>query len=109
MSPIVLKRPQVEQELVDIYAYLGERNVAAAERFLKVAEEAFTFLARFPKAGRPWPSESERLAGVRSWTMPKFRSYRIFYRPIPDGIEVLHLFHAKRDIQRLLDEDEPTD
>ena len=71
------------------------------------AEQAFTQLARLPQMGRPWISSSARLAGVRSWTIPKFKNYRIFYRPTEDGIEVLHVFHAARDIQTILESEEP--
>jgi toxin ParE1/3/4 len=106
MTPVVLKRPRAEQDLLDHFAYIGERNAAAAERFLDSAEEAFLVLARFPGMGSAWASSSPRLADVRSWTMPQFKNYRIFYRPIDGGIEVLHVFHASRNIQRILDEEE---
>jgi toxin ParE1/3/4 len=106
MTPVVVKKPRAEQDLLDHYTYIGERNLDAAERFLDAAEEAFVLLAQVPRMGRVWDSPSPRLAGVRSWTIPTFRNYRIFYRPIQGGIEVLHVFHGKRDIQRILEEEE---
>lgn len=108
MSHAVRKSPRAEQDLLDHYVYIGERNLDAAERFLAAAEEAFALLAQLPGLGRSWGSPSPRLAGVRSWTIPKFKNYRIFYRPIEGGIEVLHVFHAKRNIQQML-EDEADD
>jgi toxin ParE1/3/4 len=108
MRRVVRKTPRAEQDLLDHYTYIGERNPRAADRFLQAAKEAFARLARLPGMGRAWESPSPRLAGVRSWTIPSFRNYRIFYRPIRNGIEVLHVLHARRDIQTLL-EDEAED
>ncbi len=109
MTPVILKRPRAEQDLVDHFVYIGLRNPTAAERFLEAAAEAFALLAQFPLLGRVWLSPSPRLTGVRSWTIPKFRNYRVFYRPIENGIEVLHVFHARRNIRKLLEEEEDQD
>ncbi len=109
MRRVVRKTPRAEQDLLDHYVYIGERDPRAADRFLKAAAEAFARLARLPGMGRAWESSSPRLAGVRSWTIPSFRSYRIFYRPIRNGIEVLHVLHAKRDIRRLLEDETEED
>src|SRR5262245_32476244 len=109
MRRAVRKTPRAEQDLLSHYVYLGERDRRAAERCLRAAEEAFALLARLPGMGRAWVSPSPRLAGVRSWTIPAFRNYRIFYRPIRNGIEVLHVLHARRDIQKLLEEEADED
>jgi plasmid stabilization system protein ParE len=45
-----------------------------------------------------------RLKGVRSWLVSGFENYIIFYRAIPEGIEVLHVYHGARDIEALLGE-----
>jgi toxin ParE1/3/4 len=99
----IVERPRARQELEDIAAYIGAARPSAAERFLDAAEQAFTLLSQNPGMGRAWASSSPRLQGVRSWTLPRFKRYRIFYRPIEDGIEVLHVFHAARDIETLLE------
>jgi toxin ParE1/3/4 len=105
MTPAVYKTPRAERDLLDHYVYIGRRNPAAADRFLRAVEDAFMLLAHNPLMGRAWDSPAPRLAGVRSWTVPQFRNYRIFYRPVPDGIEVLHVLHARRDIQRFLEQE----
>lgn len=109
MSRVVRKTPRAKQDLVDHYVYIGERNLRAADRLLRAADEAFRMLARLPGMGRAWESPSPRLAGVRSWTIPSFRNYRIFYRPIRNGIEVLYVLHAGRDIRRLLEDEAAED
>jgi toxin ParE1/3/4 len=106
MTAVVIKGPRAEQDLLDHFVYIGERNRHAAERLLGAAEKAFLLLALNPMLGPAWDSPSPRLAGVRSWTIPQFNNYRIFYRPIENGIEVLHVFHARRNIQRILEEEE---
>jgi len=45
-----------------------------------------------------------RLKGVRSWLVSDFDNYLIFYRAIPEGIEVLHMYHGARDIEALFGE-----
>jgi toxin ParE1/3/4 len=109
MRRVVRKTPRAEQDLLDHYVYIGERSPQAADRLLLAADEAFKLLARLPGMGRVWDSPSPRLAGVRSWTIPTFRNYRIFYRPIRNGIEVLHVFYARRDIPRLLEDEAAED
>jgi toxin ParE1/3/4 len=109
VSPTILKRPLAERDLLDHYVYIGERNPAAADRFLAAAEKAFTQLARFPRMGRAWESSAPHLAGVRSWTILRFKNYRIFYRPLDDGIEVLRVLYATRDLRRLLERENQVD
>lgn len=105
MTLRMIKRPRAEQELVDHFVYIGQRNPDAAERCLSAAEAACARLARHPLMGRLWQFESPRLAGIRSWPIPRFRNYLIFYRPLDEGegIEVIHVFHARRDIRGILE------
>jgi toxin ParE1/3/4 len=102
VSPAVRKRPQAKKDILNHFIYIGRRNLDSAERFLDAVEKAFALLAASPEMGRPWESSSPRLVGVRSWTMPRYKKYRIFYRPIAEGIEVLHVFHASRNFATLL-------
>ncbi len=106
MTPIVVKKPRAVQDLVGHFTYIGERNAQAAARFLDAAEKALAQLALFPLMGRPWKSSSPRLANIRSWTIPKFKNYSVFYRPIENGIEVLHVLYARRDIEAILESEE---
>src|SRR5438128_769511 len=104
---IIIKKPRAEQDLLDHYLYIGKDNLQAAERFLKAAEKALFLLAKFPNMGQSWDFESPRLTAIRSWPIPKFKNYLVFYRPVDDGIEVLHVLHAKRDIRTILESEEP--
>ena len=58
-------------------------------------------LAATPGLGRLRKFRSPRLKGIRSWLVSGFDNYLIFYRAIPEGIEVLHVYHGARDIEAL--------
>lgn len=73
MTPLVLNRPQAEQDLIHHYAYIGRNDEHAADRFLLAVQAAFQLLARFPLMGASWESPTTRLRGIRAWTVPKYR------------------------------------
>ena len=50
----IVKRPRAKDDLGEHFAYIASDKIEPAERFLKVAEEAFDFLAWMPGAGRAW-------------------------------------------------------
>jgi plasmid stabilization system protein ParE len=41
---------------------------------------------------------------VRSWRVSGFRNYLIFYRIVPEGVQVLHVYHGARDLDALFEE-----
>jgi toxin ParE1/3/4 len=98
-APRILRRPRVKADLAGHYAYIAQDKAAPAERFLRVAEAAFELLARMPTIGTAWDSPDPRLAGVRVYPLPRgFRNYLVFYRPLPDGVEILTVLHGARDL-----------
>ena len=40
-------------------------------------------------------------AGLRMWSIRGFENRVIFYRPTSDGIDVVRVLHASRDIERV--------
>jgi toxin ParE1/3/4 len=106
MSREVIKRDQVNRDLVEQAVFIGRNNPAAATRFLDAAEEAFAQLAHIPQMGSPRRLRDPMLAGLRMWPIPGFVRYLIFYRPIQEGIEVIRVLHAARDIEAILAQEE---
>jgi toxin ParE1/3/4 len=101
----ILRRPRAKSDLVEHYSYIARDKVAPAERFLRVAEAAFELLARMPTIGTAWESPDPRLAGMRVYPLPRgFRNYLVFYRSIPDGVEILTVLHGARDLGAALDQ-----
>ena len=55
----------VHQDLPDIYAFIAERDSAAAERVLDAVEETFRQLARNPDCGVLYPTRNRKLRELR--------------------------------------------
>ena len=87
--------PLARCDLNEIWEYIGEDNLDAAERLVERIEELCELLAQRPQLGR---RREELAPGLRSFPA---ESYFIFYQPIPDGIEVVRVLHASRDIDSL--------
>jgi toxin ParE1/3/4 len=97
----VIKLPRAKEDLIEHYANIADDKVDPAERFLKVAEKSLSLLADMPVIGRLFPTSNPRLADLRVYPLPQgFRSYLVFYRKVDEGIEVVRVLHAKRDLQR---------
>ena len=80
--------------------FIQRENPAIAGLFLKAAYDSFEFRARHPGVGRArgdlgYPE-------IRSWRIDGFRRYSIFYRELPDHIEIWRVLHGARDLQHLL-------
>ena len=91
----------VELELGAIWARIATDNPDAATRFIELARETFVALAREPGSGRLWKFRNSRLQDVRSRHISGLDNYLVFYRPVPGGIKVLHVYHGARDIEML--------
>lgn len=93
--PQVLKRPQAEADLEDIWWHIAQDNPDAADRLLDNIEERCITLARFPYIGT---SRDELLPDLRSLPVG---NYLVFYLSIADGIEVVRVLPGMRDIDAL--------
>jgi toxin ParE1/3/4 len=94
----------VEHELWAIWEHIADDNPDAATRVVEAAYATFKTLAANPGLGRLRKFRDQRLKGVRSWLVSGFDNYLIFYRAIPGGIEVLHVYHGARNIEKLFGE-----
>lgn len=103
MAKFILS-PAVEEELTAIAEYIAEHDPDAADRFIEAAYGTFTKLANQPGMGRARRFRASRLKNLRSFRISGFDDYLIFYSPIAEGIEVYHVFHGARDLQRLFKE-----
>ena len=105
MAPRLVIRPRAYWELDDLAEYLARSSEAAAQRLLEAAEQTFQELVQLPELGALCQFENPRLQGLRCWPVRGFKNYLIFYRLIPDRIEVLHVLHGARDLPSLLEEE----
>jgi toxin ParE1/3/4 len=100
-EPKFILAPCVESELAAIWEFIAMDNPDAAICVIDSAYETLAALARTPGLGRSRKFRDPRLKGVRSWHISGFENYLIFYRGIPGGIQVLHIYHGARDIEAL--------
>jgi toxin ParE1/3/4 len=95
---LVVKSP-VWDDLREIGLRIVEENPDAADRFFAAAKLAFELLETFPYLGR---LRSFSLPAVRSWPIPDFQNYLIFYLPTPPEIHILAVLHGARDLSTAL-------
>ncbi len=81
--------------------YLAEKvNVETAEHFLEKIDAKFKLLVKFPQIGR---RRDELYPGLRSISL---EDYLVFYRLVPEGIEVMRVVGGYRDLEALFVEND---
>jgi len=88
----ILKRPEAENDLDEIWWYIAQDNPDSADKLLDEIEETNRKLARFANMGR---NRDELHPGLQSFLVGK---YLIFYIPISGGIEIIRVLHGMMDI-----------
>jgi len=76
-----------------------EAGPEVALRFVDAVEHALNQLEQFPYLGR---IRHFRQRGLRSWPVPGFRRWLIFYLPQEDGIRVYRVIHSSMDLEAQL-------
>lgn len=93
--PIIIKRPLARDDLSEIWDYIADDNERQADTFVDLIDQKFQELARHPNMGR---SREELDEGLRSFPVGR---YVIFYRIIPEGIEIIRVLHGSRDLNAI--------
>ena len=93
--PEILRHPQAEADLDEIWLYIAQDDPNSADRFIDLIEERCRLLAENPLLGRSRP---ERAPGLRSFPVG---NYIIFYVPIENGIEIVRVISGARNIEAL--------
>ena len=85
-----------EEDFRDIWRHIAEDNLDAADAFLRRIDLKLELYASQPRMG----TIREPLApGLRSFPVG---NYLVFYRIVSDGIELVRVLHAARDIRLAL-------
>lgn len=95
--PKVLRTERAELDLIEVLLYLRRRSPKAADRLESTIDRQCRLLAQFPEIGQ---SREEIAPGLRCSVA---ETYLLFYRPIPDGIELVRVVHGSRDLTNLFD------
>ncbi|HKQ46493.1 MAG TPA: type II toxin-antitoxin system RelE/ParE family toxin [Phycisphaerae bacterium] len=90
--PVVRRTPLANSDLLEIWLYIAQDSVDAADRLVESIDEKSSILATQSMMGRARPDLGEN---IRSFAVG---DYLVFYLPLDDGIELLRVFHGARDI-----------
>jgi len=92
-------RPGVDDDILELAEYLIDRSEETARRFIDAAQKTLKDIARSPGLGSPKDfGDDPSLQGIRSWRVEGFPNHLIYYRLVPDGVEVLAVFHGASDV-----------
>ncbi len=94
MSQVKLAE-EAEADLVEIWVFIAQDSVEAADQFLERIYDTCQTLARSPDMGR---HRSDLVRGVRSFPVG---TYLIFYRKARVGIDVARVLSGFRDLPPL--------
>lgn len=95
--PTLIVSPLAEEDLEEIWSFVAERDVEAADRLIDEITGRFDHLLAYPEAGR---ARHELLVNLRSLPVKR---YVIFYQPTEDGVEIFRVLHGSRDVQSEFD------
>lgn len=90
-----VQSPLAKRDLVDIWVFIAKDNPDAADRFLDHLAQKFGLLAESPEIGR---RREELAPTLRSFPVGR---YVIFYRAAEEGIEIVRVLSAYRDVDTL--------
>jgi len=102
VSAVYVVRPKADQDLDDQAFYLAtQAGHDFGHRFLLAAHETFGLLATQPQIGWHPRLKHPDLASLRVFQVSGFEKMLVFYRPRPDGVEILRVVHGSRNLQAL--------
>ena len=106
MKRRILRRPRAIDDLTQQTAYyLSEAGEEIARRFLAAAEETLERLLDLPHAGASRTYLNPSLEGLRMFPVRGFERHVLFYRPTPEGLELVRVLHDARDLKPILEEE----
>jgi len=93
----VLWHRLAEEDLNEVYLWLGAESPATAERLVEAVERAVALLFENPGAGHQRELDSPAARGVRFWPTEGFPAYLIAYRVSGRDLEIVRFLHGARD------------
>lgn len=92
MNPSFRVLPEVVDDIFEIWRFIAEDNVNAANRVENEIWDAFAELAKFPEMGHERPALTSR--PLRFWLV---RAYLLVYAPDERPLLIVAVLHGKRN------------
>jgi toxin ParE1/3/4 len=99
-------RSAAENDVAEHARYLQDKNLEAAIHFLDAFDAALALIERSPGIGASCRFQNPLFQGMRVWPISGFKNYLVFYRVLPDEIEVVRVIHGARDLKAIFGEGE---
>jgi len=97
--------PAADSDVDQCFRFLRDQgSLDTALRFLDGLQESFERIRQMPFIGSPRSFPSTRLRNLRQWPVKGFKEFLIFYHVANEGIEVLRILHARRNIEAIFEE-----
>ena len=90
--PAVIKSPEAEEDLLELWLYIADDSPVNADRFLDRLNKKVQKLAESPGMGKDRP---ELALNLKSFPVD---DYVLFYRATVDGIELVRVLRCSRDV-----------
>jgi plasmid stabilization system protein ParE len=98
----LIVRSVVRTDIVRYVRYLLEQDArAAAERFPDAVEQALEHLLDMPRMGALQSFTHPKLGAIRAWQIPGFQYLYIYYQKVPNGLRVVRILDARRNLRRI--------
>ena len=102
MRPLIVI-PAARRDLIAQAGYFDAQGGAVRDdRFLKECGAGFERLSQFPESGALVRHKHPKIEGCRFILVPGFEKILIFYKPLPERIEIVRILHGARDIEEAL-------
>ena len=102
MSGSYVIRPKADRDLDDQGYFLAtEASPEIGHRFLLAAHETFGLLAANPDMGWKARLKHPELTTLRVFRITGFQRILVFYLPHVEGVEILRVVHASRNLSLL--------
>jgi toxin ParE1/3/4 len=91
---IRISRP-ARRDLDEIWFFIAQDSLSAADGFVDDLTDKFSLLASFPQMGR-----SREDLGPELHSFP-VKNYLVLYRPVKGRVEIVRVVHTARDLKAL--------
>lgn len=92
---VFLLLPRAKTDLLEIWGFIAEDSENRADSFIETISKKLSLLAEKPTIGR---TRDELGENIRSFPIGR---YIVFYQATADGINVVRILHAARDLETI--------